>query len=84
MFDNEVCDFLDATMGVVADFASMLANGIYLFNYFSYCPDNSPDFTSRAAFSSFHCPGSHMWTESVGSREKRLGKIQCFHVCAQV
>ena len=31
MFDNQVCDFLDATMGVVADFASMLANGIYLF-----------------------------------------------------
>lgn len=34
MFDNEVCDLLDATMGVVADFASMLANGIYQFSYF--------------------------------------------------
>lgn len=46
MFDNEACDFLDATMGVVADFASMLANGIYLFSCFRYCPD----FTSTAAY----------------------------------
>jgi len=46
MFDNELCDFLDATMRVVADFASMLANGNYLFSYFRYCPD----FTSIAAF----------------------------------
>lgn len=29
MFDNEVCESLDATMVVVADFASMLANGNY-------------------------------------------------------
>lgn len=26
--ENEVCGLLDATMDVVADFASMLANGI--------------------------------------------------------
>jgi len=80
MFDNEVCDFLDATMGVVADFASMLANGIYLFSSFRYCPD----FTSTVAFFSFHCPGSHMLSESVGRTEKRQGKFQCFHVCALV
>lgn len=43
MFDNEVSDFLDATMGVVAEFASMLANGIYLFSYFRFCPDFSSD-----------------------------------------
>ena len=36
MFDNDVCDLLDATMGVVADFASMLANGIYQFTYFHF------------------------------------------------
>ena len=49
IFDNEACDFLDATMGVVADFASMLANGIYLFICFRYCPE----FTFAAAYVSF-------------------------------
>ena len=29
--ENEMCGLLDATMDVVADFASMLANGIYDF-----------------------------------------------------
>ena len=52
MFDNEACDFLDATMGVVADFASMLANGIYLFSCFRYCPDFTSN--STAVYVSFN------------------------------
>ena len=35
--ESEMCGFLDATMDVVADFASMLANGIYHFCRFRHC-----------------------------------------------
>jgi len=37
--ENAVCGLLDATMDVVADFASMLANGICQFRGFRHCPD---------------------------------------------
>ena len=73
MFDNEVCDFLDATMGVVADFASLLANGIYLFSYFRFCLDLTS--TVLAAFFSFNLPGSRMMSENVGRRGECLRKI---------
>lgn len=69
MFDNEACDFLDATMGVVADFASMLANGIYLFSCFRYCPDFTSNSTAVYVSFNWNYPGSHMLSESVGRRE---------------
>lgn len=36
MFDKDECDLLDTTMAVVADFASLLANGINQFVIFIF------------------------------------------------
>ena len=47
---------------------------IYSFTFVTYCPD----VTSVAAFFSFHCPGSHMLSESVGRRNNAKEKFNVF------